>query len=116
MLGAAAAGQTSTTTWNWGDATASDHATLSGFLVPQYIQKLPEKDGWGTLYEFALNDTDNLLAERVMGIRSLGRDKTAETDAYTPGAFFATEYDEDVVYGDGFFVRWPSGSDIAAAP
>ena len=37
---------------------------------------------------------------------SSGRDKTFTT-TYTTGPFDPTDYDQDIVWADGFFVRWP---------
>ncbi len=106
QVGAAAAGASAsnikTTTYGT-EKTASDVAAK---LVPQYLQDVPVNDGWKTSYDYFLN-TENPLAAQVMLIRSLGRDKTVETEDYTVTAFDPTAYDEDIVWADGFFVRWP---------
>ena len=54
---------------------------------------------------------DKLLqSSRVVAIRSLGRDGTAVTaTTYTPGFFIGTDYDQDIVWSDGYFVRAPGG-------
>jgi hypothetical protein len=44
-----------------------------------------------------------------MGIRSTGRDNSAEGETYTVGPFITTQYDRDIVWADGFFVRFPAG-------
>jgi hypothetical protein len=42
----------------------------------------------------------------------LGRNGTAEsTGSVTIGPFTPTKYDEDIIWADGFFVRWPGGTD-----
>ena len=79
---------------------------LGKILVPQYMQSIPETDGWGHPYEFYLN-TENPLAKQVMGIRSPGRDGKFSATAYTVGPFAPDNFDEDIVWSDGFFVRWP---------
>ena len=79
---------------------------LAKILVPMYMQEVPETDGWGHPYEYYLNVKDPMAAQ-VMGIRSPGRDGRYSTDHYTVGSFEPTDYDEDVVWNDGFFVRWP---------
>jgi len=81
-------------------------ADLTTVLVSQYIQSIPTLDGWQSPYQYYLR-TDNPHAARVMAIRSLGRDKTAEGDAYTITAFDPTDYDRDIVWADGFMVRYP---------
>jgi hypothetical protein len=67
---------------------------------------VPPADGWKTPYEYYLN-TGNPLAAQVMAIRSLGRNKTEEGSTYTVTSFDPTDYDRDIVWADGFFVRWP---------
>jgi hypothetical protein len=79
---------------------------LEDFLVPKYIQEIPEIDGWGSPYEVRLN-TDDVMGKTVMSIRSPGRDGRYSAEVYTIEGFDPTDYDQDVVWADGFFVRWP---------
>ena len=53
--------------------------------------------------------TDNLLGGRVMLIRSPGFDGSFSADSYSVGPFLATDYDQDIVWADGNFLRWPVG-------
>ncbi len=75
-----------------------------------YIRDVPARDGWGHPMEYAWSGSP--LSARVMGIRSLGRDGQPGPSAnpYTLGPFTATRYDEDIVWLDGFFVRYPAGA------
>ena len=41
--------------------------------------------------------------------RSLGRDGSVSTNSYTPGVFIGTDYNQDIVWSDGYFVRSPGG-------
>jgi len=105
QVGAAAAGAATT------DVALSDYAptnttVLSTLLSPQYLQAVPALDGWKTPYDYYLN-TENPLAKTVMLIRSAGRDKTATLSTYTVTSYEPTDYDQDIVWADGFFVRWP---------
>jgi hypothetical protein len=79
---------------------------LEDFLIPKYLEEIPEVDGWGSPYEVRLN-TDDLMGKTVMSIRSPGRDGHYSSDAYTVAGFDPTDYDQDLVWADGFFVRWP---------
>jgi uncharacterized protein len=81
-------------------------AELVEILVPQYLQEIPETDGWGHPYEFYLNVADP-LAKEVMSIRSPGRDGTFSATDYSVSSFTPDDFDEDIVWVDGFFVRWP---------
>jgi hypothetical protein len=108
QVGAAAAGATATevtlSTANYGAAlTAAD---VTNFLVPQYLQSVPDKDGWKNAYQFWMN-TANVLAPTVLAIRSYGRDNTSVGDTLTVAGFDPTDYNQDIVWADGFFVRWP---------
>lgn len=83
-------------------------ASLQDELVSTYMQELPELDGWKHPFDFYL-DTADPLGLQVMAIRSGGRDGQTAGDSYTPGGFFTTDYDQDIVWTDGFMVRWPEG-------
>jgi len=106
QIGAAGAGQAQTIDLK--QYSSISRAELGKILVPQYMQELPEKDGWGHPYEYTLNSA-NLKGKPVMSIRSPGRDGaySASNGVYTTGRFDPTDFDQDVVWSDGYFVRWP---------
>jgi type IV pilus assembly protein PilA len=107
QVGAAAAGATATEVdLGSGYGSALTAADITGLLVPQYLQSVPDKDGWKNTYSFWMN-TANVLAQTVLAIRSDGRDGTTTADKYTVAGFEPTDYDQDIVWADGFFVRWP---------
>jgi hypothetical protein len=82
-------------------------ATMASILTPQYLQDIPTLDGWKHDYEYYLN-TANPLAQNVMAVRSFGRNGTNDGGpSYTVTSFEPTNYDQDIVWADGFFVRWP---------
>lgn len=87
-------------------------AELEKVMVPKYLAELPENDGWGHAYAYQL-DTVNPLNVPVMAIRSAGRDGvfSSSENSYVVGAFPSTDYDEDIVWSDGFFIRWPESKD-----
>ena len=76
-------------------------------LVSAYIQEVPSLDGWKHTLEYYLKEGD-ASAVNVMLIRSAGRDGSYSTDEYDAGGFEPTHYDEDIVWADGFFVRYPN--------
>ncbi len=105
QVGAAAAGATAT------NIDLSDYKTVSRpdletLLVPAYIERVSEADGWKNPYKYYL-DPVNVQAIHVMLIGSGGRDNSALGSAYTVNGFDPTDYDQDIVWADGFFVRWP---------
>ncbi len=84
---------------------------MSTFLVPSYLPFIPELDGWGNSFEFFV-DTFDPLGPAVLAIRSPGSDGATSGDIYTPGGFPAARDEEDVVWADGFFIRFPEGGRI----
>ncbi len=99
---AAAAGQN----FDLGSYSAISASQLEGVLVSEYIQEIPERDGWKHALDYYL-DTADPSARNVMALRSPGRDGVFERDSYTSGPFEPLDYDQDIVWADGFFVRWP---------
>ncbi|HEV2844730.1 MAG TPA: prepilin-type N-terminal cleavage/methylation domain-containing protein [Thermoanaerobaculia bacterium] len=104
-VGAAAAGQTATAI-DISNYKSISRGDLSGLLVPNYIEVVPQLDGWKTPYEYFL-DTANPLNRQVMGMGSGGLDKSAIGGTYTIGGFDPTDYEQDILWVDGYFVRWP---------
>ena|ERR1700730_16233171 len=83
------------------------HDELAKLLAPKYIAAVPENDGWGHPYEFRLNTRDP-DAVRVMAVRSAGADGAFSGSSYTIGSFLPAQTDEDLVWVDGYFTRWPA--------
>jgi hypothetical protein len=84
------------------------HAALERLLVPRYLRALPETDPWGHAYEFRL-DTEDPGGAHVMAVRSAGADGEFSGDVYEVGDFPPAETAQDLVWADGYFVRWPRG-------
>jgi uncharacterized protein len=82
---------------------------LEKILVPIYLAELPKTDGWGHPYEYYLNAAD-LMAQHVMMIRSPGRDGRFSEGLYSVSAFAPGDFDQDIVWSDGYFVRWPEAA------
>ena len=109
QVSAAAAGQSTTPeSYDLSDLPVTSSADLEELLVPTYIQELPTEDGWGNPLEFRL--TENVMAAQVFSVRSPGRDGEWDVEGgeYEIGPFEPTDFDRDIVWADGFFVRWPS--------
>jgi prepilin-type N-terminal cleavage/methylation domain-containing protein len=109
---AAAAGQGSTT-WDGSSLTTVDWDWMNATLHPTqtffYMQNVPQLDGWKYSFTFAYGG--NPLAAQVIAIGSGGRNSEYSdggvTGTYTVGGFTPTNYDQDIIWADGFFVRWP---------
>ncbi|HKV06643.1 MAG TPA: DUF2059 domain-containing protein [Thermoanaerobaculia bacterium] len=113
QVGAAAAGQSQTEKKtppvDLENYPPISHEELEKILVPDYLQELPKTDGWGHPYEYYLNVKDP-MAQQVMMIRSPGKDGKFSDGPYSVGAFEPADFDEDIVWADGFFVRWPQAT------
>jgi prepilin-type N-terminal cleavage/methylation domain-containing protein len=113
---AAAAGETEfdgslySSTLSYDAILAILHPSSSFF----YMQEVPQKDGWR--YDFVYAWSGNPLASQVVAVGSGGRngDLTGSLGTYVVGPFTPTAYDEDIVFADGFFVRWPSGANTGS--
>jgi protein kinase-like protein len=108
QIGASAAGQSQVpdpATVDLADYREISHLYLERILVAKYIQRIPEMDGWSYPYEFYLNASS--LTKETMSIRSAGRDGVFDGSSYVVGYFDHESFDEDIVWSDGFFVRWP---------
>jgi hypothetical protein len=75
-------------------------------LLGPYVEpeRLPRVDGWGHAMELCVRQEGS---GPVVGIRSPGRDGRFEGAAYEVGPFEPTDFDRDLVWLDGYFVRWP---------
>jgi prepilin-type N-terminal cleavage/methylation domain-containing protein len=104
---AAAAGANATVVDLANYGTVMAVSDLTTVLIPQYIQSVPVLDGWRSPYQYYLR-TDNPHATQVMAIRSFGRDRTPDAAKYTVTGFDPTDYDRDIVWADGYMVRWPA--------
>ncbi len=75
-----------------------------------YIAVVPSRDGWGGDYTYLW--AGNAAATPTFGLRSTGRDREEgpTTNPYPLGPFPTTHYEEDIVWVDGNFIRFPSGT------
>jgi len=74
--------------------------------APGYERRVPEFDGWNRPLELYV-DHAHPTAQRVSMLRSAGSDGRFDTDCYTVGPFDPEDADQDIVWADGFFLRWP---------
>ena len=92
------------------------YTTIVTYLRPTdtffYMQEVPQLDGWRNELKWGLGA--NVLLSNVMSIYAPCRDNSLGVQ---PGAapfeviaFLATDYDQDIVWADGYFVRWPEGT------
>ena len=110
---AAAAGQ-AVTTWTGTFYSIKTHDWLSATLHPSstffYMNEVPALDGWK--HSYLIGYGGDPLAIQVIALGSGGRD--GDLSGSFPdtiiGPFTPTDYDQNIIWADGFFVRWPGGS------
>jgi prepilin-type N-terminal cleavage/methylation domain-containing protein len=110
QAGAAAAGQGQTVNLDRWQGACADEACWEQVLVTAYTNEVPPADGWRCPFHYEL-DTDHPLAAAVVLITSGGRVSDAcapPTDGdHFKGPFNPTDYDQDIIMADGFFITWP---------
>ncbi len=104
-IGAAAAGQANTSI-DLSDYPSITTDDLRDLLVPVYIETIPMLDGWKRPYDYFCN-VDDLHSRHVLAVSSDGADGSSAGPVYDVGGFDPTDYDQDIVWTDGFFARWP---------
>jgi hypothetical protein len=79
-------------------------ADLRALLVPFYIAEVPERDPWGTPYDYRLN-VANPLSMEALAARTAGSDGLFAGPIYAVGTTNGPE--EDLVRYNGYRVRQP---------
>ncbi len=117
QVGAAAAGASKT--YDASGFTEPSYAELFGYLHPEntffYMQEVPQLDGWR--YPLSFGQSASLVAANVLIVCSGGADGTLTggcAKSHEVGAFVATDFDQDMIWADGYFVRWPSSVGTAS--
>ena len=101
-------------TWNGEETVAISYEDLVGYLHPSdtffYMQEVPQFDSWG--HSFFFGQSVNLQSSNALIICSGGRDGELEDDCagvtHSVGPFVATDYTQDTIWADGYFVKWPN--------
>lgn len=83
-------------------------AELAPFLVPTYVAKLPLKDGWGNSYRYATRPQKEGPSYRLGSAAKSGQWEHESMWDYTKLA--TTQHQDDIVWGDGEFIRYPEAT------
>jgi general secretion pathway protein G len=79
---------------------------LNTYLAPTYVKTFPQRDGWGTQWEFTVDKSWGASsAAQAYAIRSYGKDAIKGTNLCTP----TTNFDCDIIYTNGTFIQYPEG-------
>jgi type II secretory pathway pseudopilin PulG len=84
---------------------------LSSALVPDYLSSLPSVDGWKHPYRYSCwRESSSAPGCDHFRLASAGRDGVFESEdlsRYDQETFATTDYDRDIVFGDGYFLQYP---------
>ena len=100
--------------FNFDALTPISAANLRTLLIPtqgvRYAASVPRKDHWANPLDYAVAENLNTAAVGI-AVRSRGRDgEVGPTEPpYPMGSFPVTQYEQDIVWSDGYFVRYPAG-------
>ena len=93
----------------WTGGNSVSYNGLIVLLTPTYIKSIPQKDGWGTAYDFAMDKPVGIAnAAQAYAVRSLGKDALSQGNTYNVGTATGV-FDCDIVYSNGSFIQWPEG-------
>jgi general secretion pathway protein G len=82
-------------------------ANLTTFLAPTYVKTFPQRDGWGTNWAFAADQTFGAgTPAQIYVIISYGKDGAGQS---TVAGGATTNFDCDIVYSNGTFIQYPEG-------
>lgn len=95
--------------------SAMSYPRLFQYLRPKddffYLQEVPQFDGWGYPLGFAVNWQLSSSTVLMICAPSQGGDymlgANCNDDDWTLTPFLVTDYEQDIVWADGYFVRWP---------
>ena len=116
---AASAGAAGSAVFNASNYTDLTYGALATTLNPGtgtffYMENPPKNDGWKHNFVYGFNASGNVLAANVFAIVSGGNDgdvtAIAQVDQVTAGPFTPTDYPQNIIWADGFFVRWPGST------
>lgn len=79
-----------------------DWQELESRLVPYYLSEMTPTDGWSNPLEAYADLETGRLA-----LRSAGRDGVFDDESIPVAGFTTTDYDQDIVWAEGVFLRWP---------
>jgi general secretion pathway protein G len=86
---------------------------LEAILIPEPLAGVPPTDAWDNPFRYECTAPGGPTGCTSYRLASPGRDGEYELPSlaeYDPEPFGTSDYDRDIVYGDGVFVRYPDGS------
>ncbi|MEK6371490.1 MAG: prepilin-type N-terminal cleavage/methylation domain-containing protein [Acidobacteriota bacterium] len=87
-------------------AVTTDNLIL--YLAPTYVKTFPQKDGWGNNWTFSADQSwGAATAAQQYIIISSGKNGGAAETTEAGGA--TTNFDCDIIYGNGTFLQYPEG-------
>lgn len=76
-------------------------------LLDLNLRDVPMMDGWGRPFDLRFGDYDAQGHARVYALRSYGSDGQTDEDTYDSAP--TERFEQDLVYSNGSFIRYPGG-------
>jgi type II secretion system protein G len=73
-------------------------------LQPNYMRTVPTLDGWRNIFKYVTPSS-----QQDYSLGSGGRDASNPTSSFGSGTATTTTFDDDIVFFDGQFTRYPEG-------
>lgn len=83
-------------------SAGSSVGVITNDLEPTYIKKLPVNDGWGTGFDYKVDQATNA---QQYTIQSYGKDAKSETCTKA----LTTNFNNDICFSQGSFTQFPEG-------
>jgi type II secretion system protein G len=84
-------------------AASGDVIGITTHLEPTYVKKMPNKDGWGTDFQYESDSTEYTL-------RSYGKNLAAGGGGSVAANGGTTSFSNDIIFSTGSFVQFPDGT------
>jgi type II secretion system protein G len=81
----------------------SDVTAVESWLAPTYIKKIPTYDGWNSVFHVGVTTLS-------YSIESYGADKTNEDEGTPTSVITTSDFDCDIIFSEGNFVKYPEGT------
>ena len=94
--------------FSWGNISPEKLSHMLGDRLKKGEVEATLRDGWGHPLQFGVRCQGD--REDIIGIRSAGKGGRWDAERYLEGPFSRSDFDRDLVKGNGQWITWPMGS------
>ena len=85
-------------------AANGDVTSITASIEPTYVKKMPNRDGWGSVFNYASADATEYT------IISYGKNKAVGGGGSVAANGGTTSFANDIIFSTGSFVQFPEGT------